>query len=89
MAGDRPALLDELLALGVTLRGVDERTLQPVFARALFDHGDLVLGQGFADVNHTGPDGVSDVDLSKLDALVPRPLTRGSPAPDGGSAASG
>ncbi len=64
----------------VTLKGIDDRTLQPVFARAIYHHDQLVFGKGFANMTSVGDDGLMDVDVRKLDELVERPLT-GSWAP--------
>ncbi|MCO4748321.1 MAG: hypothetical protein KC912_26235 [Proteobacteria bacterium] len=64
----------------LTMRGVDDRTLQPVFARALFHHEQIVMGQGFDDVFGQGSDGVFEVDASKLHSVSPRALTLPRPA---------
>lgn len=67
---------DRLLFLVVTLRGVDDRTLQPIFAREIFGHDQLAFGQGHGDMVEQGADGVSTVDLARLDVLVPRKLSK-------------
>jgi inward rectifier potassium channel len=73
------AILDDperMIFLIVTLRGVDDRTLQPVFARALYHHDQLIFGQGFADMVDLAADGTRLVDAQRLSALTPRTLTR-------------
>jgi inward rectifier potassium channel len=72
------AILDDperMSFLIVTIRGVDDRTLQPVFARALFHHEQLAFGEGFGDMVEVAADGVMEVDATRLDDLVPRTLT--------------
>ena len=70
---------DRLRFLIVTLRGIDGRTLQPVFTRALFTQEQVRLGMGFGDMVEYGDDGVAILDMSLLDELVPRTLTRLGP----------
>ncbi len=65
---------ERMVILIVTMRGVDDRTLQPMFARALFQHEQLAFGQGFGDMVDIGPDGVIQVDARQLDEVTPRPL---------------
>jgi inward rectifier potassium channel len=68
---------DRIEFLVVTMRGVDGRTLQPVFTRALYTQEQLRWGMGFADMVTPAEEGEpATVDLRKLDALTPRPLTR-------------
>jgi inward rectifier potassium channel len=67
-----------MVFLIVTLRGVDDRTLQPVFARALFHHEQLAFGQGFQNMTDMGADGVLTVDARQLDKTEPLPF-RGEP----------
>jgi inward rectifier potassium channel len=57
---DNPELMAFLI---VTIRGVDDCTLQPVFARALFHHDQLAFGKGL------------EVDAKRLNDLVPRAMT--------------
>lgn len=76
---------ERLLFLIVTLRGVDGRTLQPTFARAIFHQDQVRFGQGFDDMVSTGDDGIMEVDLRRIDVLVPRTLTR----PDAGGEPTG
>jgi len=66
---------DRMVFLLVTLRGVDGRTLQPIFARALYRHDQLAFRQGFVDIVGVGADGVMEVDAGKLDGMMPRTLT--------------
>ncbi|MEO0606257.1 MAG: potassium channel family protein, partial [Myxococcota bacterium] len=67
---------DRLRFLIVTLRGVDARTLQPLFTRAMFTQEQVRFGMGFGDMVETGEDGVTELDLRRLHDLVPRPFTR-------------
>mgnify|MGYP003884242335 CR=1 FL=1 len=67
---------ERLLFLLVTVRGVDGRTLQPVFARQVFTAEHVRFGQGFGNMVIPSDDGVSTLDLGELDTLVPRTLTR-------------
>ena len=76
---------ERMIFLIATMRGVDDRTLQPVYARALFHPDQLVFGKGFGDMVVTGEDGIMDMEARKLDELVPRPLggaLRGMGTPD-------
>ena len=66
---------ERLRFLVVTMRGIDDRTLQPVFARVMFRHEHLAFGKGFADMVETGDDGLMDVHADRLDDLVDRPLS--------------
>lgn len=66
---------DQLQFLVVTLQGTDSRTLQPVFTRAIFEQDQVRFGMGFADMMSIEDDGIRTVDLTKLDALEPMPLT--------------
>jgi inward rectifier potassium channel len=65
---------ERMVFLLVTMNGVDDRTLQPVFARALYQRDQLAFGKGFGDMVAPGEDGVVEVDASKLDELIDRPL---------------
>ncbi len=67
---------DAMTFLILTMRGVDDRTLQPVFARKIFHVEQLAFGVGFDDMVRTGEDGVVDLDATKLDSLSSRRLTR-------------
>ncbi len=72
------AILDDperMSFLILTMRGVDDRTLQPVFARALFHHEQLAFGKGFDNMVDTAGDGVMEVDATRLHDTVPRTLT--------------
>ncbi|MEN0061097.1 MAG: ion channel [Myxococcota bacterium] len=60
----------------VTVRGVDGRTLQPVFTRTLFNKDDLRFGMGFADMVDADRDGVAILDMTRINAMVPRPFTK-------------
>lgn len=66
---------DRMNFLMMTMHGVDDRTLQPVFSRALFHHEQLAFGKGFGDMVDMAADGVMEVDATRLDDLVPRTLT--------------
>ncbi|MFT4623581.1 MAG: inward rectifier potassium channel [Myxococcota bacterium] len=69
-----------MLFLIVTLRGVDDRTLQPVFARAMYSHDQLAFGSGFGQMVQPGGGGVIEVDARRLHDMEPRtlsPLRRG------------
>lgn len=70
---------DRLEFLMVTVRGIDARTLQPVFTRKLFRQHQVRMGVGFADMVSYGEDGIATLDLRKLEELVPRTLTKRSP----------
>ena len=67
---------ERMLFMLLTLRGIDGRTLQPVFARAMYSTEDLRFGVGFAEMVSAAPDGVREVDATRLDALEPRALTK-------------
>lgn len=75
---------ERLRFLVITMRGVDDRTLQPVFARVLFRHAHLALGKGYADMVEMGEDGLMDVHADRLDDLVDRPLSLSVARPDEG-----
>ena len=59
-----------------TVRGTDARTLQPVYARELFHQHQIKYGQGFADMVTYPEAGLPCLDLTRIDELVPRELTR-------------
>lgn len=63
---------ERMLFMIVTIRGVDDRTLQPVFARKFYGHDDLVWGRGYADMVETSDEGEMVVHAEKLSHLEPR-----------------
>lgn len=69
--------MDRIQMILVTARGVDGRTLQPVFTRTLYEPDHLRPGMGFGDMVVTDADGVGHLHVDRLDALVPRPFTKG------------
>ena len=68
---------DRMMFLIVTMRGIDDRTLQPIFARAMFYPDQLVFGKGFDDMIDMADDGVMEVQVDRLDQLVDRRLSGG------------
>ena len=71
----RLAGTDRIRLLLVTFRGTDARTLQPVFARALFHHEQVKIGMGFADIISFDENGIATSDLNRLDDIQPREFT--------------
>jgi len=66
---------DRMMFLLATVGGMDDRTMQPVFARAMFHSDQLAFGKGFGDMVQLGPDGVMEVDAESLDLLIERSST--------------
>lgn len=67
---------ERIRLLIVTFRGIDARSLQPVFTRAIFHQEQVEFGMGFDDMVDYDDEGLATLDLSRTDDLVPRTLTR-------------
>lgn len=70
---------DRFQFLIVTFRGIDARTLQPVFTRELYQQEQVRMEVGFGDMVSFDDEGLATLDLTKFEDLVPRKLTLPTP----------